>query len=110
MSSTQTVAVDTAAVTRGGSTLPRSAQRKPSTTPTIGLSAYKGRHWAGTIEVGYATGVANSQICATNGNVYRMSLYLTLSAESHSPTESAVITASSVHSGIVRNDQRGTTP
>ncbi|MGZ5135338.1 MAG: hypothetical protein ACXWCG_09315, partial [Flavitalea sp.] len=40
---------------------PSNAHRKPSTTPTIGLIAYRVRHCSGTMLLGYAIGVKNIQ-------------------------------------------------
>src|SRR4051794_2800043 len=60
--------------------------------------------------LGYAIGVANIQTCVKNGTTYFTSRYFTLNAESHSPTPSAVISASRTNIG--RNNMRcvGYTP
>jgi len=55
------------------SPVPSSAQRKPSTTPTIGLSAYSVRHRSGTRLLGYTIGVAYSHTCTRKGTTYWMS-------------------------------------
>src|SRR5262245_49417503 len=99
---TTTAPMEIITVASGPAVDPSSAQRNPSTTPTIGLSAKSGRQASGTMEVGYTTGVAKNHSCARNGSVYRISRYLTFSAESQKPTPSAVMTVSNAQSGTVQ--------
>src|SRR5215217_8124482 len=94
---------ETANIAPGGVPPPSSDHRKPSTTPTIGFSPYSAWKKGSLIRLdGYAIGVANIQNCRMNGTTYRMSRYCTLSAESHSPTPSAVTSASSKQMGSHR--------
>jgi hypothetical protein len=61
-SSTMTTpTADAAIAAPGGCPCPVSAHRNPSITPAIGFSPYSQRHFAGTSELGYATGDANIQ-------------------------------------------------
>ena len=71
----------------------------PSTTPTIGLSAYQARQRSGTMLAGYAMGVARNQNSTRKFSVYRTSRYFTLSAERHRPMPKEAITASNTTKG-----------
>src|SRR5258705_6217680 len=108
MSNTITTATDTNSIAPGGSVSPNNAKRNPSTTPAIGFSPYSARQRSGTIELGYATGVANSQNWIRKLIVYRTSRYCTFSADSQRPTPNAVETASRINAGSVRMAQLGT--
>src|SRR6266404_1106630 len=96
---TPTPTADAAMAMPGGCPCPVSAQRNPSMTPAIGFSPYSQRQRAGTSELGYATGDASIQNCTTNGITARTSRYKAFSAEVHSPTPSAVSTASTISTG-----------
>src|SRR6267143_4546136 len=98
-STTQTPIAEAAIAAPGGCPCPVSAHRKPSITPAIGFSPYNQRQRAGTSELGYATGDASIQNCTTNGITARTSRYKAFSAEVHSPTPSAVSTASTISTG-----------
>src|SRR4029078_5038686 len=78
---------------------PRNAHRKPSITPTIGLSAYAQRHCSGTRLAEYATAVTKIHNWPRNGTMYRTSRNLTLSAASIAPRPTAAAHATSTKSG-----------
>src|ERR1700693_431375 len=99
ISTTATPTADAAIAAPGGCPCPVNAQRNPSMTPAIGFRPYSQRHFAGTSELGYATGDASIQNCTTNGITARTSRYKAFSAEVHSPTPSAVSTASTIITG-----------
>src|SRR5438874_870707 len=91
---TTTATADASIIWSGGCPCPVSAHRNPSITPAIGFSPYSHRHLAGTRLLGYATGEASIQNCTRNGSTYPTSRYSAFNAESHSPTPSAVASAS----------------
>ena len=62
--------VETIIIGPGAVSVLKSAHRKPSTTPTIGLIPYIVLHGSGNRLLGYAIGVAKSQNCVKNGTAY----------------------------------------
>src|SRR5687768_12184967 len=109
-SSASAAKADTAIIGPGRVSVPRSAHRNPSTTPTIGFSAYTVRHCSGRRLLGYAIGVANIQSCVRNGTTWRTSRNSTFSADSQSPTPSAVASASAMNAGNQTTLAVGATP
>src|SRR3989304_4368982 len=81
---------------------PKRAQRKPSTTPTMGFREYSHRQASGTRLVGETTGVTKSQNCVRKGRVYLMSRYLASSAENQKPIPMEARIAIAVKSGRAR--------
>ena len=65
----------------------------------MGFNPYNHRHFAGTSELGYATGEANIQNCTTNGIIEATSRYKAFKAEVHNPTPKAVSTAKIINKG-----------
>src|SRR5579884_615335 len=87
---------------------PNSAQRKPCTTPVIGLTPIHCRHAMGKTSHEYAIGVAKSHACTRNGTVYWTSRYFTFSAESQIVTATAVATMNRIQNGSVSTCHGGT--
>src|SRR5271169_1353298 len=90
--------------------VPRSAQRNPSTTPTMGFSPYTVRHGSLRRLLGYAIGVANIQNCVRKGIVNLTSLYWTLSADNQRPTPRDVTTVRMMNAGIQKIFHPGVIP
>src|ERR1700687_4637182 len=98
-----TAVMDEAAMIGPGALfVPSSAQRKPSTTPTMGFKPYIVRHGSCKRLLGYAIGVANIQNCVMKGTIYFTSRNSTFSADNHSPTPREVINARSTNNGSHR--------
>jgi hypothetical protein len=86
----------------GGGAPPTSDQRRPSTSPTSGLSAYTVRQGSPTMLDGNTIGLRKNHVCSMKGSTCRTSRYRTLIAANHVPTPNATIAVAATHSGTSR--------